>query len=161
MAKIMVSPTLCLLALLISLQTLANADGKAFFNAGNEDTEVQESPAPPTDERNGAAPNTIRGDEKEEGFAPFYSRKLREGFRLLKGGKSGGKSLSRVGSSSTSSPAPSPNGSETKSESMKWYEWIAAIVMAILLLPILYVVALFKMLEAEAQLAMWRGFLGK
>ncbi|KAF7138891.1 hypothetical protein RHSIM_Rhsim07G0190200 [Rhododendron simsii] len=161
MAKIMVSPTLCLLALLISLQTLANADGKALSNAGNEDAEVQESPAPPTDERNGAAPNTIRGNEKEEGFAPFYSRKLREGFRLLKGGKSGGKSLSRVGSSSTSSPAPSPNGSETKYEAMKWYEWLAAIAMAILLLPILYVVALFKMAETQAQMAMFQNFFGK
>ncbi|KAI8548125.1 hypothetical protein RHMOL_Rhmol07G0247800 [Rhododendron molle] len=161
MAKIMVSPTICLLAVLISLQTLANADGKAISNAGNEDTKVQESPAPPIDERNGAAPDTIRGDEKEEGFAPFYSRKLREGFRLLKGGKSGGKSLSRMGSSSTSSPAPSPNGSETKPESMKWYDWIAAIAMAILLIPVLYVVALFKILETEAQMAMWRDFLGK
>ncbi|KAI8548124.1 hypothetical protein RHMOL_Rhmol07G0247700 [Rhododendron molle] len=80
---------------------------------------------------------------------------------MLKGGKSGGKSLSRVESLSTSSPAPSPNGSETKSESMKWYDWIAAIAMAILLIPVLYVVALFKMLEAEAQMAMWRDFLGK
>ncbi|KAF7137672.1 hypothetical protein RHSIM_Rhsim07G0190300 [Rhododendron simsii] len=157
MAKPMVSPTLCLLALLISLQILTNADGKAFSNAGNEDAEIQESPAPPTDEEN-AALNTIRSDEMEEGFAPFYSRKLREGFRLLKGGKSGGKSVSRMGSSSTSSPAPSPNGSETKSTPTKWYEYVLFVVVVG---PILFVVGLFKMLETQAQMAMWADCLGK
>lgn len=62
-------------------------------------------------------------------FTPFYSRKLREGFRLLKGARS--RSRSSEIKLSDLSPGPSPSGEPTESHaihSMTTIVYVAALV---------------------------------
>ncbi|KAI8537419.1 hypothetical protein RHMOL_Rhmol09G0022600 [Rhododendron molle] len=110
MAKCKFSIALWLLAVLfspkpasttLSQRSYASPSNVASLLPNNADYIIAGNVAPPP------------ANEETYLFTPFYSRKLREGFRLLKGGKS--RSRSSGIKLSDLSPGPSPSGEPTES----------------------------------------------